>query len=62
MWENIEILNFTKQKGAITLYQNQVIILQSFSGIFISNGNEKAEILVNKPVYLGLSIVKFSKY
>ena len=32
-----------------------------FDGISISNRNEKTQILVNKPVYLGLSILELSK-
>ena len=38
-------------------YQNY----QSFSKNIISNRKEKTGILINKPVYLGLSILKLSK-
>ena len=34
---------------------------QSFSKNIISNRKEKTGILINKPVYLGLSILKLSK-
>ena len=55
---NFEILNFPEQKKeGIAQYQNQIIILQSFHRTIISNRNEKKnEILMNKPVCLGLSI------
>ena len=47
----------------ITKYQNQIIILQSFSQKLINIRNEKknTEILMNKPVYLVLSMLKLSK-
>ena len=54
----IEILNLSQQKDEKTIwYQNQIIILQIFDRKCIINGNEKTEILINKPVSLGLSIL-----
>ena len=46
-------------KLRIIQYQNQNIILQSFSQNIYSNRNEK--ILMKKNVYLGLSIIELSK-
>ena len=49
--ENIEILNLSKQKEEETIWsQNHIIALQISS-----------EILLNKPVHLGLSILELSK-
>ena len=42
-------------------YQSQIIILQSFHKKFISNRYEKTQILMNKPVYLGLFLLDLSK-
>ena len=54
----IEILNLSQQKDEKTIwYQNQIIILQIFDRKCIINRNEKTEILINKPVSLGLSIL-----
>ena len=36
-------------------------MLQIFHRTSISNRNEKTEILINKPVYLGFSILELSK-
>ena len=63
MWKNIEILNFSQQKEEKGIWcQNQIVILLNFSQKFISNRNEKEkEIVMNKPVYLGISILELSK-
>ena len=54
----IEILNLSQQKDEKNIwYQNQIIILQIFDRKCIINRNEKTEILINKPVSLGLSIL-----
>ena len=50
MWESIEIQIFSQQKKEETIScQNQIFILQCFS--------QKSEMLLNKPHYLGLSIL-----
>ena len=58
MWKNIEILKLLQQK-------EEKITKLSFNKIFhrafIGNRNEKTQILMNKPVYLGLSILDRSK-
>ena len=60
MWENIEILNLSQQKEEVTIWcQNQIIILQSFTQNI--KMKKKTQILMNKPVYLGLSILEISK-
>ena len=60
----------TQQKEKITWCQNQIIILQSFSQkiilllliLFINNRNKKkTEILMNKSVHLGFSVLELSK-
>ena len=57
MLENKEILNLPQEKEGETIWcQNQIIILQSFHTKFVANRNEKVHILMNKPVYFGLSI------
>ena len=53
------ILSQQKEEGIIQ-YQDQIYIPQVFHRTFISNRN-KTEILVNKPVYLGLPILELSK-
>ena len=58
MWKNIEILKLSQQKEEkITKLSFNKI----FHRIFIGNRNEKTQILMNKPVYLGLSILDWSK-
>ena len=59
MWANIEILNLSQQKeGGNIRYQNQIIILKIFHRTSVSDRNEKkTEMLMNKPAYLGLSIL-----
>ena len=60
--KNIEIFNLSQQEEEeIIQYQNQIIILQISHRKSITNRNEKTEILMNKPVYLELSILKLSK-
>ena len=66
MCENIDILNLSQQKEESTIqYQNQIIIIQNISKMFFSNRNEnkkqKTQILMNKLVYLVLSIIELSK-
>ena len=51
MQENLDILNLSQQKEEETIWcWNQINVLQSL----------KTQIIVNKPVYIGLSIVKLS--
>ena len=58
MLENIEILNLSQQKEEETVWcQCQIIILEHFLAIEM----KKTEILMNKLVYLGLSILELSK-
>ena len=53
--------NVIKQEETIWC-QNQIIIIQSFSPKFVRCRNEnKTQILMNKPVCLGLSILELSK-
>ena len=40
---------------------NQLSHCKLFHKVSISNRNEKTQILTNKPVYLGLSILELSK-
>ena len=60
---NIEILNLSQWKEEETIWcQNQIIILQSFSqNIYWQQKPRKTQILLNKPLYLGLSILELSK-
>ena len=56
-----EILNLAQHKEeGTTQYLTQIIILQIFSQC-ISNRIEKTEIRINKPVYLGLSVLALSE-
>ena len=66
MRENI--LKLSQQKEEKTIwYQNQIIILKVFYRNVSRNRNgkkqkqKKTEILMNKPAYLGLSILELSK-
>ena len=62
MLENTERLNFSPKTKGIILYQNQIIINKVFHRISISNRNEKkTQIIMNKPFYLGFSILELSK-
>ena len=62
MWENIEISKLSQQKEAEAIWcQNQMIKLQSSLQKICCHRNETTQILMNKPVYLGLSILKLSK-
>ena len=59
IWANIEILNLSQQKeGGNIRCQNQIIILKIFHRTSVSDRNEKKpEMHMNKPAYLGLSIL-----
>ena len=62
MWGNIEILNLSQQKEEDTIWcQNQIFNYKVFHRKFISNKNEKIEIIINKPVYYGISILELNK-
>ena len=62
MWKNIEILNLSQQKKQRTiLYQNQIIIQRNFFWKSITDRKEKTQTFMNKPVYLGLSVLELSK-
>ena len=63
MFKNIETSNLYKQKNKeTTWFQNQIIILQVFHKKIIGYRNEKkTQILLNKPVYLGLSTLDLSQ-
>ena len=66
-YNKFEILNLSslwelKQEGIIK-YQNQTVIQQFFLlKKEIINRNKKTQIYMNKPVYLGLSILELSKW
>ena len=66
-YNKFEILNLSslwelKQEGIIK-YQNQTVIQQFFLlKKEIINRNKKTQIYLNKPVYLGLSILELSKW
>ena len=51
----------TERRKETNQYQNQIINYKIFNRKCISNKNEKTQILINKPVYLGLSILNLSK-
>ena len=67
MWENIEILNLLQQKEEETVcVRTKLSFYKVFHIKFIGNRNEKKkkkknEMLTNKAVYLGLSILELSK-
>ena len=63
MWEIIEILNLSQQKGEKKLIsiRTKLSYYKIFHRKCISNKNEKTQILMNKPVYLGLSILNLSQ-
>ena len=66
-YNKFEILNLSslwelKQEGIIK-YQNQTVIQQFFLlKKEIIKKNKKTQIYMNKPVYLGLSILELSKW
>ena len=54
MWENVELFNLSQKKEKETAcFQNKSIILKSFP--------REMNWLMNKPVYLGLSVLELSK-
>ena len=57
------MLNLSQQKGEKKLIsiRNKLSYYKIFHRKCISNKNEKTQILMNKPVYLGLSILNLSK-
>ena len=55
IYMNIDIGKRTRL--SIRKYQNQTIIPQFFFRKFISSRNKKTQIHMNKPIYLGLSIL-----
>ena len=60
MGKNIEILNLSQQKEEGTVeYQNQTIILQNLfrEHLLAIETKKQTKILMNKLVYLGLSIL-----
>ena len=64
MWVNIEIKLVKTETGSNYLVsepncQNHTTTF--FSGNLISHGNEKTQILINKSIYLGPSILELSK-
>ena len=64
IWENIEILNLSQQKEEETIWShNKVIKLQKFftENLLAIEMKKKTEILTNKFVHLGLSILELSK-
>ena len=62
MLENIEILNLSQQKKERLFgVRIKVSYYKVFHRKFISNRNEKTEIILNKSVHLRLSILELSK-
>ena len=64
MRESIDILNLSQQKGEEAIWcENRVIILQSFSQKICQQQKlkKKTEALMNKPFYLGISILELIK-
>ena len=59
MLENTGILNLSQQKEEELFgVRTKLLYNKGFHRKFISNRNEKTEILMNKPVHLGLSILE----
>ena len=62
MLENIEILNLSQQKKEEILGpRTKLSYYKVFYKKVISNRNKKVEILMNKPLHLGFSILELSK-
>ena len=57
------VLNLSQQEEEQTVWwQNQIIYCKAFHRKFISNRHfKKVGMFINKPVYLGLSILELSK-
>ena len=58
----MEILNLSQQKEETIWYQNKLSYCKVFHRTFLSDRNEKADTLINKPVYLGLLILELRCY
>ena len=51
------LLNLSQQQKKENIWcQYQIIIMQFFYRDFSSSRNEETQIIINKPVYLGISI------
>ena len=62
MWENIDILTcHNRKKKKLFSIKTKLSYYKVFHRTSISNRNEKIEVLKNKRVYLGLSILELSK-
>ena len=59
--KHIDINLVTMKKEEIIQYLNQIIIQQIFSENLLAAEIKKQQILMNKPAYLGLSILEISK-
>ena len=59
MWENIEIL--TERRRNYLVSQPNYHTKRSFTELLLAIEVKKAEILMNRPVYLELSILELSK-
>ena len=62
IWENIEILNFeilSRRNYLVT--ESNYHITKFFTEYLLAKGTKKTEIIMNKPVYLGLAILELSK-
>ena len=60
--KNIEILNLQQQKEEeIIYYKSQIIILLSYTEYVLAKEMRKTQILMNEPVYLGLSILDLTE-
>ena len=59
MWEIIRSLDLWQQKKEETIwYQKETIIHNFFSGNLLETRMRKTQILINKPVWLDLKILK----
>ena len=59
---NIKVLNLRyRKKDELISIRAKLSYCKMFHRIPISQGNEKTQILMNKPVYLGISLLELSK-
>ena len=61
MWENIETLNLSRQKRNYLISEPHYDATKFFTENFLAVKPRKTKVLMNKTVYLGLSILDLSK-
>ena len=61
MWENIKILNLSQQKKKLFGFRTKLSCYKNFHRKFVGYRNEKTQTIMNKPVFLGLSVLELSK-